>query len=115
MDHRAAARAFTALGNERRVEILDILKSREHGAHVTELSILTNIPLSSLSFHLTQLRLSGLLTAERMGSKMIYSIDQDQLEEAASVLLSKIRSDYSKKPLSRIQSVSRVARKSRSY
>ncbi len=45
------------------------------------------LPLSTLSFHLKELRLAGLVTSQRRGRSLLYSANFDTLRQLQSFLL----------------------------
>ncbi|MBX9459645.1 MAG: metalloregulator ArsR/SmtB family transcription factor [Rhizobium sp.] len=68
-----AAKFFTALGNERRLEILFILE--RHEVSVGHLAEMIGISQSSLSQHLSIFRELGLVRSRRVSQTVYYRCD----------------------------------------
>ncbi|MBW3549098.1 MAG: metalloregulator ArsR/SmtB family transcription factor [Actinobacteria bacterium] len=73
----AAARFFRVLGDPTRVAILQLLLQRPHS--VSELVEATGARQSRVSTHLACLRWCELVTTERAGRKVIYSITDPEV------------------------------------
>jgi len=63
---------FKALSDETRLRVLSLLL--EAPACVCEMQEVLALPQSLLSRHLAQLRNAGLVTSERQGTRMVYSV-----------------------------------------
>src|SRR5262249_22164590 len=61
-----------ALGNEHRLELLDILIQGERG--VERLAQAAHLSINNASQHLQQLRRAGLVTSRKSGTQVIYSL-----------------------------------------
>lgn len=61
-----------ALGNEHRLELLDILIQGERG--VERLAEAAHLTINNASQHLQQLRRAGLVTSRKSGTQVIYSL-----------------------------------------
>ncbi len=61
-----------ALGNEHRLELLDILIQGERG--VERLAQASHLTINNASQHLQQLRRAGLITSRKNGTQVIYSL-----------------------------------------
>lgn len=83
-DLERAARWFRALGDERRLRIVEQLRGGEEC--VCNLTDILETGQSLLSFHLRILRDAGILRARREGRWVHYSIDPAALEEMERVL-----------------------------
>lgn len=68
-----------AMGNANRLEILEFLA--QISRNVEELSRLTGLTVANTSQHLQQLRQVGLVTAEKQGLKVYYSLSGDDVSE----------------------------------
>lgn len=66
------AQLARALGNEHRLELLDILIQGERG--VERLAQAAGLTINNTSQHLQQLRRAGLVTSRKRGTQVIYSI-----------------------------------------
>jgi len=76
---------FKVLGVERRVEIIELLKSK--GPMGTKsISELINITPAAVSQHLKVLRQAGLVRRERKGYWIPYSINEEALESCRQLL-----------------------------
>jgi DNA-binding transcriptional ArsR family regulator len=76
---------FKVLGVETRVRIIELLKSRgPRGAK--NIAGVLNITPAAVSQHLRILRQAGLVTNERKGYWIPYSIDEEALENCRGVL-----------------------------
>lgn len=74
-----AARAFRALGDEKRLRIVQLLSG---GAHcVCDLATEVGAKQPLLSFHLKTLREADLVVAARRGKWIYYSLNEDLLAE----------------------------------
>ncbi len=75
---------FKALNDSTRRKILDLLKEKDMTAG--EIAELFDISKPSISHHLDQLKQAGLVTTERDGQFITYSLDTTALEEATQWL-----------------------------
>jgi ArsR family transcriptional regulator len=79
-----AARAFRALGDEKRLRIVELLSG---GAQcVCDLAARVGAKQPLLSFHLKTLREAGLVVASRRGKWIYYSLNEELLGELESGL-----------------------------
>ena len=76
---------FKALNVPTRREILNILKEKDMTAG--EIAETFDITKPSISHHLDLLKQAGLVSAERDGQFMVYSLETTVLEEAAQWLV----------------------------
>ncbi len=74
-------KTFNALSDATRREILEMLKKRDLA--VFEIAKAFDITLPSLSHHLTVLKNANLVTSERRGQQIIYSLNLSVFEETA--------------------------------
>lgn len=75
-----------ALGNGRRVELVDVLAQGER--HVEELAIEIGQSVANTSHHLQVLAAAGLVTTRRDGNRIYYQLASDEVEQLWSVLRS---------------------------
>lgn len=75
---------YKILANEKRLEILNILKVKE--SSVEELLAITKISKSNLSQHLSLLRLNGLVVAFKKGITVSYKIVDPRIVEPCKIL-----------------------------
>lgn len=75
---------YKILANEKRLEILNILKVKE--SSVEELLSITKISKSNLSQHLSLLRLNGLVVAVKKGISVSYTIVDPRIVEPCKIL-----------------------------
>ena len=76
---------FKELNDPTRREILNILKEKDMTAG--EIAETFDITKPSISHHLDLLKQAGLVSAERDGQFMVYSLETTVLEEAAQWLV----------------------------
>ena len=75
---------FTALSDPTRRKILELLKKKD--MPVNEIALNFDITLPSLSHHLTALKNADLVSTERRGQQIIYSLNLSVFEEVAEQL-----------------------------
>src|SRR5213082_1147591 len=81
LEIRQAARAFQALSDETRLEIVRLLS---HGERcVCELQGALEAAQSRLSFHLKTLKDAGLVSDRRQGRWVYYALNRDALDQIA--------------------------------
>ena len=79
LGHEQGARAFRALGDEKRLRIVELLSG---GAQcVCDLAVSVGAKQPLLSFHLKTLREAGLVVATRRGKWIYYSLNEELLGE----------------------------------
>jgi DNA-binding transcriptional ArsR family regulator len=76
---------FQALSDPSRRKILELLKKRDMAAG--EIAKSFNITLPSLSHHLNVLKRADLITFQRQGQELIYSLNLSVFEEAAKMII----------------------------
>ncbi len=77
------ARIFKSLSDPMRIDIIRALCSHPEGMHVGKLGEVlaaSGRPVSSLSFHIKELRLTGLLQAEKSGRHILCRLNCELLE-----------------------------------
>lgn len=74
-DYRSDAKLFKALGDEKRLHILELLRSGEKCA--CELIESTNIAQSALSYHMKILCESGIVTSRQEGKWTHYRLNAE--------------------------------------
>lgn len=77
------ARIFKSLSDPMRIDIIRALCSHPEGMHVGKLGeelAASGRPVSSLSFHIKELRLAGLLHAEKSGRHILCRLNLELLE-----------------------------------
>ena len=77
-------KTFAALADQTRRKILELLKKKDMS--VNEIALNFDITLPSLSHHLTVLKNASLVTTQRRGQQIIYSINLSVFEEVAKEL-----------------------------
>lgn len=75
---------FSALSDENRRKILEILKGGE--MPVSDIAVNLSITLATLSHHLDVLRRAGLVSSRRQGRQILYSLNLSVMEELAASL-----------------------------
>jgi len=91
---RALAAVSRALGDETRLRILNVLVERGETC-VCELMEMLATTQSNVSFHLTVLKNTGVITDKKVGKWMFYSINLKALEQQ----LKSLRAMFNKKRL----------------
>ncbi len=76
---------LNALSDPTRRKILDLLKKKDLSAG--EIAHNFNITLPSISHHLNILRRADLITSQRDGQQIIYSLNLSVFEEVAKILI----------------------------
>jgi len=71
------ARVGKALGNSNRLELLEFLAQTERS--VEQLAMIAGLSVANTSQHLQQLRQAGLVTTNKIGLKVFYSISSDDI------------------------------------
>ena len=84
LDAGRLARRFHALSDEKRLRILELLRSGERC--VCELTDALGASQSLLSFHLKTLKEAGLVTDRRQGRWVYYAADADALAAVEDVI-----------------------------
>jgi ArsR family transcriptional regulator len=83
-DPRRLARAFQALSDETRLQIVELLSTGEHC--VCDLQEALGAYQSRLSFHLKRLKDAGLVRDRKEGRWVYYALDGEALEALAAHL-----------------------------
>ncbi len=78
------AQICQALGNARRLEILDALRHRERS--VGELTAMVGIPKANVSQHLMVLRAKGIVAARREGQSVFYRLTSPKVIQACDLM-----------------------------
>lgn len=85
-DYKEMARVFKALDDEKRLQILDMIRGGERCACVLLEDM--NISQSTLSHHMKILCESGIVRGRKEGKWVYYSIDSEGIGRAAALLAS---------------------------
>lgn len=80
------AELFKIMSNEKRLQILDIIKDKE--VTVNEISDILGIRKSNTSQHLSYLRYTGIVIARRSGKNIFYKLVDPKLVEPCKILSS---------------------------
>lgn len=83
--YKKNALIYKILANEKRLEILNILKVKEKSS-VEDLLAITKMSKSNLSQHLSLLRLNGLVVAVRKGVTVSYKIVDPRIVDPCKIL-----------------------------
>jgi DNA-binding transcriptional ArsR family regulator len=85
---KEAVAALAALAQEHRLALFRLLvQAGREGLAAGAVAEALGVPNSSLSFHLAQLRRSGLVRQERSGRSLIYSADYEAMDALLSYLM----------------------------
>ena len=82
--HREMVKLFKVLGDENRIQILELLKGRELSAY--ELLVELQITQSTLSHHMKLLCDSDIVTARKDGKWVYYSLNEEKASEVKKML-----------------------------
>ena len=87
MESNRAAHAFATLGHPGRLAVFRLLmRFAPGGARPTEIAGALGLKPNTLSHHLADLTASGLVTVERRGRSLLYSVDLDASEDLIGYL-----------------------------
>ena len=87
MESLAAVTALSALAQEHRLEIFWLLvREGVHGIPAGHIGEKLDIPLSTLSFHLSQLKNAGLINCRRESRALFYSASYLSMNELMAYL-----------------------------
>lgn len=88
MENKAAVRAFLALGQETRLNIFRLIVQRgDTGLCPSQLQELLGIPAATLSFHLRELCVAGLLLVQRQSRNLVYRADAEFTQSLQDFLI----------------------------
>jgi ArsR family transcriptional regulator, arsenate/arsenite/antimonite-responsive transcriptional repressor len=85
MTHMLLSKTISALSDSTRREILNILKKNDMSAG--DIGKNFDITLPSLSHHLNVLKQADLVTSQRQGQTIIYSLNLSVFEEVSKALI----------------------------
>ena len=77
---KSAAELFKVLSVDRRIEIIELLKKK--AMSVNAMAQALGVTQSAISQHLRVLKAAGLVTDERQGYWIFYTLNRDALEKA---------------------------------
>jgi DNA-binding transcriptional ArsR family regulator len=87
MKNNTAVTAFTALGQESRLNVFRLIVQRANvGVTPSEIIELLGIPGATLSFHLKELTNAGLISYERQSRSLIYKPEPKFINELVEFL-----------------------------
>lgn len=92
---------FKALGDPRRLAILLRLLRLGRAANVSEIAACCPTDLSVVSRHLARLRSAGVVTAQKTGKEVYYSVPCDRLADVLRAMADAIRACCPGRPHSR--------------
>lgn len=78
-------KTFFALSDPTRRQVLELLKKKSMA--VNDLAVNFNIALPSLSHHLTVLKEANLVSTQRQGQQIIYSLNLSVFEELSEEII----------------------------
>lgn len=88
MENKAAVRAFLSLGHETRLNLFRLIVQRgSEGLVPSRIQELLGIPAPTLSFHLRELVISGLLLVERQSRNLVYRANDKLTGELLAFLV----------------------------
>ena len=81
MEMDDVVKAFSALAQETRLKILELLVSADKdGMAAGDIALALGVPQNTLSFHLNQLEYADIITRRRAGRFIIYSVNRDGMK-----------------------------------
>lgn len=87
MEILTAVSALSALAQESRLEIFRYLvQAGKNGVPAGKIGERLDLPLSTLSFHLNQLKQAGLILCRREGRTLFYSANYDSMNDLMAYL-----------------------------
>jgi len=90
MKNAKAISAFHALAQESRLDVFRLLiENKDEGLAAGQISEILDIPPTTMSFHLSQLRNSGLVNSEKRGRSVIYSINFKKVKKLSKFMMGK--------------------------
>ena len=91
MKSRKIVNALAALGNPSRFEVFMLLMKQPKGQGVAagDISEQLNIPPTTTSFHLTQLRNAGLISSIKDGRNIYYHAETKRIKKIAKIIAGK--------------------------
>ena len=94
MENNVAISALSALAQETRLAIFTTLAQEScAGLSAGDIGVKLNIPLPTLSYHLSQLKRAGLVSSRRRARTIMYSANHDAIDGLIEHLM-KSRSHY---------------------
>lgn len=89
METIQAIKAFDALSQETRLQVLSLLAKGDVkvGMPAGEISEVLGIPQNTLSFHMAQLESSGLVRRRRQGRYIIYSVNPKGMKDLLQYMI----------------------------
>ena len=93
MKSKKAVAALMSLAQETRLAIfMLLLENGDEGLPATVIAEQLDIPPTTMSFHLTQLKNSGMLEVTRKGRYLIYSANRKRAKKLANYITGKEKS-----------------------
>lgn len=90
MKEKKVVRALAALAQESRLAVFRLLMEGEDtGLSAGTISKTLQIPPTTMSFHLSQLKTAGLVDARKEGRSIIYSANRKRAKKIANYLTAK--------------------------
>lgn len=89
MKPKKALDALAALAQESRLAVFLLLLEHENGLPAGDIARELDIPLTTMSFHLSQLKNAGLIKAKKEGRFVIYSASKKRVKRLAAFITGK--------------------------
>lgn len=87
MDNISAITVLAGLAQETRLEIFRrLVEVRPGGLPAGEIGGLLDLPPTTLSFHLKEMKQAGLLTSQRLGRSVVYTANMDAISDLMAFL-----------------------------
>jgi len=89
MKSEKAVVALSALAQESRLAVFRLLLEEGGGVSAGDIAEKLGVPATTMSFHLSQLKNSGLITSEKKGRQIIYSANKKKVKKLAGFISGK--------------------------
>lgn len=86
--HKALA-ALAALAQESRLAVFRLLLQEEKGLAAGDIAESLNIPPTTMSFHLSQLKTGGLVESRKEGRSVIYTANRKRAKKLVQYVMGK--------------------------
>lgn len=89
MKDKKAVTALSALAQESRLAVFRLLMEQETGLAAGEIALRMNVPATTMSFHLAQLKTAGLVDATKQGRSVIYAANKKRAKKLCRFIMGK--------------------------
>ena len=89
MKSKKALAALSALAQESRLSVFMMLMQNNNGLTAGDIATELQVPLTTMSFHLSQLKTAGLVDSRKEGRFVIYTANRKKAKKLASFIACK--------------------------